>query len=76
MDEPSFFQKQVERCNALAEQASNQTEQEFWLRSASRWEAILQVKTTKRQTLKPAHLSGQLPSRLAWSDDQDTANLS
>jgi hypothetical protein len=73
MHEASFFQKQIERCNLLAEQASSQTEQEFWLRSADRWEAILQVKTTKRPTLKPAHRSGQLPSRLAWSDDQDMA---
>ena len=76
MYEASFFQKQIERCNLLAEEASSQTEQEFWLRSAGRWEAILQVKTTKRPTLKPAHLSGQSPSRLASSDDQDIAALS
>ena len=47
MHEASFFQKQIERCNLLAEQASSKTEQEFWLRSAARWEAILQLKTTK-----------------------------
>jgi len=76
MHEASFFEKQIERCNLLAEQASSQTERDFWLRSAGRWEAILQVKTTKRPTLKPAHLSGQLPSRLAWRDDHDTAALS
>jgi hypothetical protein len=71
MHEANFFQAQIERCNLLAEQASNQTEQEFWLQSAGRWEAILQVKTTKRPTPKPAHLSGQLPSRLASGDDPD-----
>ena len=64
----AFFQKQIERCNLLAEQASSQSEQEFWLRSARRWEAILRVKSVKRTLPKPAHLSGELPSRLA--DDE------
>jgi hypothetical protein len=76
MDEPSFFQKQVERCNALAEEALSQSEREFWLRTARRWEAVLQVKSAKRRGAKPAHLSGELPSRLASSDDQDLAALS
>ncbi|MGB8633255.1 MAG: hypothetical protein WCD69_28425 [Xanthobacteraceae bacterium] len=76
MSEASFFQKQIERCNLLAEQASSQSDQEFWLRSADRWEAIPQVKTTKRPTLKPAYQSGQLPSRLTSSDDQDLTALS
>ena len=31
--EASFFQKQIERCSLLAEQASSQSEQEFWVRS-------------------------------------------
>lgn len=76
MHEASFFQKQIERCNLLAEQASSQSEQEFWLRSAGRWDAILQVKTAKRPAAKPAHFSGQLPSRLVSSDDQDLTVLS
>jgi len=66
MYEASFFQKQIERCNLLAEDASSQSEQEFWLRSAGRWQAILQVKSGKRSMLKPEDLSGQLPSRLAF----------
>jgi len=66
MREASFFQKQIERCNLLAEEASSQSEQEYWLRSASRWQAILRVKSTVRHPLfKPSDLSGQLPSRLA-----------
>jgi hypothetical protein len=76
MHEASFFQKQIERCNLLAEQASSQTEQDFWLRSALRWEAILQVKTAKRRPTKPSLLSGERPSRLASSDDQDLAAIS
>jgi hypothetical protein len=63
-------QKQIERCNLLAEDASSQSEQEFWLRSAGRWQAILQVKSGKRSTPKPEDLSGQLPSRLALGCDQ------
>jgi hypothetical protein len=76
MHEASFFQKQIERCKLLAEQASSQTEQDFWLRSALRWEAILQVKTVKRGTTKPSLLSGERPSRLASSDDQDLTAIS
>jgi hypothetical protein len=71
----AFFQKQIERCNLLAEQASSQSEQEFWLRSAGRWEAILRVKSVKRTLPKPAHSSGELPSRLAGSDDELPAHL-
>jgi hypothetical protein len=68
----AFFQKQIERCNLLAEQASRQSEHEFWLRSACRWEAILQVKSTVRNPLfKPSDLSGELPSRLASGGDQE-----
>jgi len=70
LETDAFFQKQIERCNLLAEQALNQTEQEFWLRSARRWQAILQVKNPKRAVLKPSDLSGEVPSRLASSDDQ------
>ena len=71
----AFFQKQIERCNSLAEQASSQSEQEFWLRSANRWEAILRIKSAKRTLPKPSHLSGQMPSRLAGSDDELPAHL-
>ena len=67
--EASFFQKQIERCSLLAEQASSQSEQEFWVRSARR-EAILEVKSGKRPVAKPSHLSGQIPSRLAGTDDE------
>lgn len=73
LETSDFFQKQIERCNLLAEQASTQSEQEFWLRSARRWEAILQVKSAKRAMSKPSDLSGELPSRLASSDDQGLA---
>ena len=67
----AFFEKQVERCNLLAEQASNQSEQEFWLRSACRWEAILRIKGAKgRQLAKPSDFSGQLPSSLAGVDQE------
>jgi hypothetical protein len=76
MQESSFFQKQIERCNLLAEQASSQSEQDFWLRSAGRWQAILQVKSAKRPLTNPSDLSGELPSRLASSGDQDSAALS
>lgn len=76
MHEASFFQKQIERCNLLAEQATGQGEQEFWLRSARRWEAILQVKTAKRPAAKSSYLTGELPSRLNSSDDQGLAALS
>jgi hypothetical protein len=71
MHEASFFQKQIERCKLLAEQASSESEQDFWLRSAGRWEAILQVKTTQRSMPKPADLSGHLPSRLDSIGDQE-----
>jgi hypothetical protein len=71
MHEASFFQKQIERCNLLAEEASSQSQQEFWLRSAGRWQAILQVKSGKRSKPKPADLSGELPSWLASSRDQE-----
>jgi len=67
----AFFQKQIERCNLLAEQASSQSEQEFWLRSACRWEAILRIKSAKRSMLKPSDLSGHSPSRLASGGDQE-----
>jgi hypothetical protein len=75
LETSAFFQKQIERCNLLAEQALNQTEQEFWLLSARRWEAILQVKRAKRAVPKPSDLSGELPSRLASSDDQGPVAL-
>jgi len=72
MYEASFFQKQIERCNLLAEEASSQSEQEYWLRSACRWEAILRVKSTVRHPLfKPSDLSGKLPSGLASGCDQE-----
>ena len=71
LETTAFFEKQIERCSLIAEQASSQREQEFWLRSACRWEAILRVKSVKRTLPKPAHLSGELPSRLASSDDQE-----
>jgi hypothetical protein len=65
-----FFQNQIERCNSLAELASNQSEQEFWLRLARRWEEILQAKSAKRSVPKPSDLSGELPSGLTSGDDQ------
>jgi hypothetical protein len=75
MHEANFFQKQIERCNLLAEQASSQNEQEFWLRSAVRWQAILQVKSAKRPMPKPrpSDFSGQSPSLLAGGDEDFSA---
>jgi hypothetical protein len=64
-----FFQKQIERCNLLAEEASKQSEQEFWLRSAQRWEEILRVKSAKRSISKPSGFSGEVTSRLQSVDD-------
>jgi hypothetical protein len=60
----AFIQKEIERCNLLAEQASSQSDQEFWLRSVARWQAILRIKSAKRSMPKPSDLSGHLPSRL------------
>ena len=71
-----FFQNQIERCNSLAEQASNESEREFWLRLAHRWEEILQTKSARRPMSKPSDLSGELPRRLASSSNQDLAALS
>jgi hypothetical protein len=71
-----FFQNQIERCNSLAEQASSESEQEFWRRLARRWEEILQAKSAKRSVPKPSDLSGELPSRLASSGDHGSAALS
>ena len=68
----AFIQKEIERCNLLAEQASSQSEQEFWLRSVARWQAILRFKSAKGRPLaKPSDLSGELPSRLASGGDQE-----
>ena len=76
MYEASFFQKQIERCNLLAEDASSQREQEFWLRSVVRWQAILRIKSAKGRPLaKPSDLSGELPSRLASGGDQELPAL-
>ena len=36
-----FFQTQIEKCNGLAEQASNKTDHDFWLGMALRWEGML-----------------------------------
>jgi len=68
-----FFLNQIERCNSLAEQASNKDEQEFWLQLACRWQAMLQVNGARRPMPKPPDLSGELPSRLASSDDHRLA---
>jgi hypothetical protein len=70
-----FFQKQIERCNLLAEEASNQSEQEFWLGSAHRWEEILRLKSAKRSISKPSDSSGEVPSGLQSGDDQGSAPL-
>ena len=69
LETTAFFEKQIERCSLLVEQASSLSEQEFWVRSARR-EAILEVKSGKRPMAKPSHLSGQIPSRLAGTDDE------
>ena len=70
-----FFQSQIQRCNALAEQASSESEQEFWRRLAHRWEELLQAKSVRRAVSKPSDLSGEVPSRLASSGDQGSVAL-
>ena len=70
-----FYQSQIARCNSLAEEAANQSEQEFWLRLAHRWEALLQAKSPRRSVPKPSDLSGELPSRLASSGDHEPVAL-
>ena len=72
----AFIQNEIERCNLLAEQASNQSEQDFWLRSVVRWQAILRFKSAKGRPLaKPSDLSGKLPSTLASGGDQELPAL-
>ena len=70
-----FLQKQIARCNSLAEQAANESDREFWLRLAHRWGAVLQAKTARRSAPKSSDLSGELPSRLASGGDQESAPL-
>jgi hypothetical protein len=41
MHKSDFFQEQIKKCNRLAEQASNKTDRDFWLRMARRWESML-----------------------------------
>jgi hypothetical protein len=38
-----FFQEQIKKCNGLAERASSQTDCEFWLDMARRWERMLEA---------------------------------
>jgi len=75
LETSAFFQNQIERCNSLAEQASSESEQEFWRRLARRWEGLLQSKSARRAVLKPSDLNGELPSRLASSGDHGSAAL-
>jgi hypothetical protein len=39
-NQSDFFQEQIKKCNELAERASNETDRNFWLRMARRWEVI------------------------------------
>ena len=43
MIKTDFFQTQIEKCNGLAEQASNKTDRAFWLGMARRWEGMLEA---------------------------------
>ena len=43
MFKSDFFQKQIEKCNELTEQASNKTDRDFWLGMARRWEGMLEA---------------------------------
>jgi hypothetical protein len=38
-----FFQKQIEKCNGLAQQASDKTDRDFWLGMTRRWEGMLEA---------------------------------
>ena len=38
-----FFQEQIEKCNGLAQRASDKTDREFWLGMARRWERMLEA---------------------------------
>jgi hypothetical protein len=40
----SFFQNQIKKCYDLAATASSESDREFWLRLAHRWEELLQAK--------------------------------
>jgi len=70
LEKNAFFQSQITRCNSLAKQASNKSEQEFWLQLAHRWEAMLLTNSARRSVPKQSDLSGELPSRLASSADE------
>jgi hypothetical protein len=39
-----FFEGQIKQCNSLAARAFDKSDREFWLRSAHRWEALLEAK--------------------------------
>jgi len=64
LEKSVFFQNQISRCNSLAEQASSESEREFWRRLAYRWEAMLQAKSAGSAVSKPSDLSGEPPA--AW----------
>jgi hypothetical protein len=42
-NQSDFFQEQIKKCNGLAERASNETDRNFWLRMARRWEVMLEA---------------------------------
>jgi len=75
LEKSAFFQSQITRCNSLAKQASNKSEQEFWLQLAHRWEAMLLTNNARRSVPKPSDLSGELPSRLTSNADQGSVAL-
>jgi hypothetical protein len=47
-DTNEFFEAEAHECTALAQRAGNETDREFWLRLARRWEAMQQPRRRKR----------------------------
>jgi hypothetical protein len=43
LNKSDFFQEQIKKCNGLAERASSETDREFWLGMARRWERMLEA---------------------------------
>jgi len=47
-DTNEFFEAKAQECTALAQAARNETDREFWLRLARRWEEMQNPRRRKR----------------------------
>ena len=63
-----FFQKQIEKCNELTEQASNKTDRDFWLDMAQRWKGMLESgeRGTLEVEIKPRFERPIFKKRIRW----------